>query len=424
MTLKQTITKELLDSVDDPVRLEGVFRHHSHSKGPFYLGLAEATSALSLRMDTAREQAAAAVALRGSLDREVETLAEQRRLLEEQVQTLSQQVQDGETKTVELSGLLDRAMELTHWGFGEAELSRLRELLANIAATQGAPPEEGVAQFFQTVQRFEQVVSLDLEAKRAETRVATASAKAERWEAEAQRREARSKARTSAIDLTEKLLAKGVKAQDLPHWEKLLAKAGVTAEELSGALENYGSLEALTSQKDKQAKELRQQTAKLEIQVKALTEQRDNAQTAVQAVRERALKEVKLAGQQLAREMKEAGELAKELIEGTAISGINYANLRSEDAALMEYIQVARILRSTEPEQWQSLPRDMIQRLLLGAALWAHAEGRNPKLPPPGAVQARTMISSYTRISLADALIWAMSGVFTQEERQALGSAR
>lgn len=55
--------------------------------------------------------------------------------------------------------------------------------------------------------------------------------------------------------------------------------------------------------------------------------------------------------------------------------------------------------------------------------MWAQAEGRNPKLPPPGALKSRTMVPSYCEISVADALIWAMSGVFTEEERQALGSA-
>ena len=56
MTLKQTITQELLDSVDDQVGLEDVFRRYSHSKGPFYLGLAEATSQLELRLQEAMQE--------------------------------------------------------------------------------------------------------------------------------------------------------------------------------------------------------------------------------------------------------------------------------------------------------------------------------------------------------------------------------
>ena len=84
--------------------------------------------------------------------------------------------------------------------------------------TRASSRKEGVAQFFETVSSYEQIVSLDLEAKRAEV------------EAES----AKSEARVSTIDLVKKLLSQGVRAQDLPHWQGVLNKAGVTAKELSG----------------------------------------------------------------------------------------------------------------------------------------------------------------------------------------------
>ena len=176
MTLKQTITNELLESVDNSIELEEIFRRYSRSKGPFYLGLADATSELWGRLKAARQQTAAAEEFHSSLKRDIETLAEQRDLLEEQVQSLAQQVQDGESKTAEVRGLLDHAEELTQWGFGEPELCRLKKLLAQVAADQGAPPEEGVAQFFDTVTSFGEVISFDLEARRAQTRAQTAIA--------------------------------------------------------------------------------------------------------------------------------------------------------------------------------------------------------------------------------------------------------
>ena len=321
-------------------------------------------------------------------------------------------------------GLLDQAETLKKAGLGEEELRRLHQLLAQVAANQGLQPSEGVAQFFETVEQYEVVLSLEIEAKRSQAKADTAKAEADRWTSEAKLREAKSKARTSAIDTVEKLMGLGIRAPDLPHWERVLSNAGVTAEELSGSLEKYGSMEALTRRKDKQAKELGQLTAKLEIQVKALAEQRDNAQVAVQAVREKALNEVQLAGQQLAREMKEAGLLAQELIEGIALSGANYGSLKAEAAALGEYVEVARVLRSVESEDWQPLPRDLIQHLLLGVILWVQVEGRNPTLPPPGGIRNSAMVPTYCRLSLVDALIWAMSGVFTEEERQAMSPGR
>jgi len=424
MTLKQTITDELLNSVADPGELEEVVRKYSRSKGPFYAALAEATSQLLNRLGKLQQQTTATEERQSSLDQQVESLVGQIVRIEKRIQERRPKVEQADAMLKGVQELLDQADTLKKAGLGEKELSRLHQLLAQIVAKQGLHPQEGVVQFFETVASYEQVVSLDLETKRAEVRAASAKSEAERWQAEAQTREARTKARVSSIDLLEKLLSQGVRAQDLPHWQAVLTQAGVTAENLSGSLEKYGSLEAFTSQKREQAKELAKQAGKLEIQVKALTEQRDNAKTAVEAVREHALTKVEQAGQQLAKEMKEAGELAQTLIEDIAVCGINYGNLRSEHADLLEYIQVAEILKSADPERWQLLPRDTIQRLLLGVALWAQAEGRDPKLPPPGAIRGRTLIPSYCEISVADALIWAMSGVFTEEERQALGAAR
>ena len=54
-------------------------------------------------------------------------------------------------------------------GFGEAELARLGELLAGIAASQELQPEGGVAQFFETV-------FFDLEAAPCFARIAQAKA--------------------------------------------------------------------------------------------------------------------------------------------------------------------------------------------------------------------------------------------------------
>ena len=84
-------------------------------------------------------------------------------------------------------------------------------------------------------------VSLDLQTTLAKARAAAAKAEAARWESEARNRESRTKARVSAIDLMESILAQGVRAQDLPHRAATLITAGMTAEELSGLLEQYGS---------------------------------------------------------------------------------------------------------------------------------------------------------------------------------------
>ncbi len=90
-----------------------------------------------------------------------------------------------------------------------------------------------MAQFFRTVERYEKIVTMELEATRAESRAATAQADAARWESEAKGAEVRSKARVEAINLLEELLDQGVKGKDLSDWTRLLSQIGVDAEKLS-----------------------------------------------------------------------------------------------------------------------------------------------------------------------------------------------
>ena len=75
-------------------------------------------------------------------------------------------------------------------------------------------------------------------------------------------------------------------------------------EHLESALQQLGSLESVVKAREKSAEELGAQIPRLESRVKALTGQQDNAAAAVQAVREKALREVRQAGQQVAREVK------------------------------------------------------------------------------------------------------------------------
>ena len=293
MTLKETITKELLAAVDDPIRVGEVFRRHSGSKGPLYSGLAEATHQLQQRLEDMLDETAETEAHRQHLQEGVTTLEDERHDLEERVQSLEEQRHEAETKLADVQGVLDRADQLARRGFGEEELDRLYDLLGQVAASQGMPPEEGVAQFFRSVDRYEQVLSLELEEKRAEARAATARAEADRWEAEARRKEAESKARASAIDLVEMLLDQGVKADDLPHWSKVLQQAGVTAEQLADSLDQFGSIETLAYTRQARADELQVEVSTLESQLQALTEEREHIQVAIRAVKDEGLKQVK-----------------------------------------------------------------------------------------------------------------------------------
>ena len=140
-----------------------------------------------------------------------------------------------------------------------------------------------------------------MEAKRAENNVAIAKAEAERWEAERPRKETLGKARIESVDLIEKLLDQGVKADDLPHRSTIIERAGVSAEGLTESLDKYSSIEALARSRRKESDEIKVKDSALDSQVKALTQERQDLQAAIRAVGEEGLRQVKKIGNQVTR---------------------------------------------------------------------------------------------------------------------------
>jgi len=175
MTLRETITEELLNAVEHPEQLENISRTYSRSKGPYYAALLDATNQLQEQLDELLEEISDAIEQKRVLEQQVTTQHEKRDGLAQEVQVVEERLNEGNARLAESQDTLDRAVELERMGFGTEELTRLYEILAQLAANQGAVPEEAVAEFFRTIQRYERIVSLDLEARRAESRAAQAN---------------------------------------------------------------------------------------------------------------------------------------------------------------------------------------------------------------------------------------------------------
>ncbi len=56
MTLRETITEELLNAVEHPEQLENISRNYSRSKGPYYAALLDATNQLQDQLDELLEE--------------------------------------------------------------------------------------------------------------------------------------------------------------------------------------------------------------------------------------------------------------------------------------------------------------------------------------------------------------------------------
>jgi len=412
-TLTQTITSELLDAVDDDGALKAVLQRHSRSKGPLYHALAQATSQLHHRLDKARTDLSGTETQRKRIEDRVQALAQQCEELDARRQALEQQVSQSESRLCETKELLDRAEALAGLGFGLDQLTRLHELLAHIAASQGATPEEGVRQFFDTVGHYEHIVSLDLESKRAESRAAQAKAEMERWEAEARRRESQSKARISAIDTVERWLSRGVREKDLPQWNTIIEKAGVSAESLASDLKRFSSLEALCRQRDRQAEELCKQQEQAEARLRTLKREEGQVKAGITSFRDPALREMEKVSQQAQTNLSELVSKARA-----------YAHLQREAAQLENEIALARAFKSAMAEDWAQVPLQMVQQLLMGLIRWAGSSDHNQQVPAPSLIVQKAPGLGWSSLSVTDLLLWALMGVVTNEERKLLNGRR
>ena len=241
MSLREEITQALLDSIDDPAELGKIYRRYGRSKGPFYLALAAATAALDSDFKTLVQNRHA---VKGELDRlqiEARTLEERRDTLDQTAQELERDIGQKEARLSDVQGLIEAADRLESQGFGKESIDRLFDLLGEVAASQGEPADNGVEMFFEVVHRWGGLVSIELENQRAQVRADKAKAQGERWEADAKRQEAKTKARAASIEIVEQLMDAGVKANDLPTWQTILNKAGVSPDKLAASLEQLGN---------------------------------------------------------------------------------------------------------------------------------------------------------------------------------------
>ncbi len=423
VTVAETIEAELLDAAVDPARLAEVFAHHGKSKGPFYIALARATATLRERFVSHANEFEEAQA---RAEADLRKLQEQHRRVRDQAsaarKALSGTERERTAKEKHLSKLvhevdrhkepLEQAERLGKMSFGPDRLRQLHALLHETAASQGLSAEQGVAKFFEFVGTYAQVVALELEAKRAETAAAKARAEVERWEAEAQAAEIQCKARKSTIDALERLLEAGVRSSDLSRWTAILGKAGLSVENVAGALVKYGDLERARRARRDEIATLEDQLAQLAAQAAALRQERDAASAAIAAVRDHVIRAVR-----------EVAGSVKEEVESLSAKAQEYQLLAVQAGLLQAELTLARAFVSDDRDQWAQVPRHVVQRLLAGLVAWTSAKpDHNTLVDAPDAIRPNLMFYTSPKMPLSSLLIWAWSGSFSPEERKALAT--
>jgi chromosome segregation ATPase len=410
--------------VNDPSGLEQVFNQHRHSKGPFYLALAEVTQQIEGELQALARTLTERESRLGEAQKHLEELETCCQALEEKVQTAIHQLEQQENWLAEVQEALERAELLQRQGFGPVELARLRLMLNHLAEDRGVSPAESVGVFFRVARQLGQVAALELEIVQAETRVATARQAAEMWETEVQSVEARTKAREWVVLATEEMLEQGVKPEDILKWQMLLESAGTNIEELDRQLEHFSGLAAMSEAHQEKADNLQLEITRVKGELKGMQEQRSYIQGELEAMRSQGLAELRKARKHAVQELEHTGKVARGEIQSLAWAAAEHAQIREESATLKECVQIARSLGSNSPQVWKTMSRPVIQHLLAGIATWAKEERGNVEIPPPAVVRQNALVPTWSRVTLSQLLLWALSGVFTPEERQALATGR
>jgi chromosome segregation ATPase len=408
-TITETITQELINAVENPAEIEKVIHDRSKSKGPFYMALAQATALMTDNLKAISGKCQ-------SIDKEYSEAREKMKTAEREAGELSKQLatknEDLESldeKMKEEKALLDQANQLRELGFGRDELGKLYEILAQIAASQGAKPEESVNVFFQEVDRYEKIVSLELEAGRLSLGVEKARAEVARWQAESKAAEAQSKARKLSIDITDKLISQGVRENDIPQWTRILVKADTEPEKLATILEQFASVQKLCQERHEQVKKLEKQIKELHSQVKALNGERDEVNAAIIAIRDGALAAIDHTSTKTLKNLNLLMDRASE-----------YGELERQAGALKQELVLAQAFRDGS-ELWAQISRKEACNLVIALIRWCQADAtHNPLLPrPTGPLSFKITFLHPSRYPLLEeVLLWVLDVLLAKEKNK------
>jgi len=93
-------------------------------------------------------------------------------------------------------------------------------------------------------------------------------------------------------------------------------------------------------------------------------------------VQKNGIEQIERAGQETVRQLTGVGESARLQVEQLLVTALGYASLREEAATLGEYVLLARVLQSDDPEVWRGLSRDLVKHLMAGLVIWSQRAGR------------------------------------------------
>jgi chromosome segregation ATPase len=327
MLLTEQIYGELVDGLKTgDLDWTAFIAKHSGSKGPLYNAIGRFLHDMEPKVRTLGEvQAkldAAGLAL-DSLDQKIkeagEVIQAKNRgivVLEDKERMLKRQAEALETSLEQKGDLLERLQELEKLGFGKEKLAVLHTTLAEIGSKRGCKGDEAVNTFFADLKDYDTKTGFEREIQRLETITDTKRLEAENWQAKAERLESQYTNLKEAIDATQALLKRGVKAEQIVSWNGIVSKLG-GPEELQDKLGQYKSMSELVNARKEEAGSYELKLTKAQSQLETLEKGKTKIEAAIESLKLAGLEQVRAMTDEVMKQLK--AQVAKEVKEIQAV---------------------------------------------------------------------------------------------------------
>jgi len=399
--LTDLIEQDLLATLDGEGDPQAVLDRHAGSKGPLYAALARATTAATSRFAEVRGKLRDAQARLRDAEHTAAESQKRGGQAERRASTAEKRAASAESALAERQGLLARADELHAAGFDAEALGRLARALA-AASAEDKPAAEGVSGFLDAAADWRRLGDL-------RAQVAAAEERARETEAACRGKERDAKLRAVAVDWAVWLVRQRITAETMGAWQAIAAKLGLADEGLAiglaRALDEYGTLEAARQARSAAVGKLHADHVRLTAEVGVLRRERDGITSAIAALRDAGIADVRQVAAAAAAEVQRAAA--------------GFEHLTTQAAGLAQHVRVAEALASHDPAACERVEPETWAGLLAHLLRWADARlVASVDVEPPEALKGRLedqVRYSYTkgpvRLTLAQLVGWLVAGL-------------
>lgn len=365
-SLTEQIYLELMEGVEKQLDWDEVLAKYGKSKGPLYNAFSRALPQLRARCEELFAEISQGEEKRKELDKDVAQREERKKELDRALgdaETLLKKRKEAEAEAKErLSGyereiqdkeaLASSLSRLEESGFSPERLEELGKKVGEIGTSHQLAPDEAMNKFFDELKLWDESVGLEAEVER------LTSGK-NQTEKRLEEIEKRYQGKKAAIAALEELGKHGVGTGRILLWNEIVRSAGVEVSELHREIEKWSSLRQANRAEEENKKKLNEETVKVKASLQELQLKKAEIESAIRAVMEEGVKEVREAGEQAKRETmkitqgvkEEIGELYTRALEaGEKVGKIEKALPAKEEVKnLFEFISSPHLLPKDHP---------------------------------------------------------------------------